>query len=438
MQTSFHCDTGKILSHQFTADGFLRVYGRVAKVGPLVYRDGENTRTEHVSADVLFAKDSIDSLKMVPITLGHPPVMVTSKNAREYQRGMTGHSVIIDGDFLGVTMTVTDQETIDAIVNGDAAELSCGYRAGVSKRDDGELNQSSRIYNHVSAVPLGRAGHEVRVMLDSADSECWVADAIDVESSPPPENALPNNVPVETKQNAVPARRDMSRQFNIDNEILIVEDPTIGNAVAGLLEKLKAVEVRDSADALKTSEEITALKAKLDAAELAAVELTSKLDASEGKAAGLEIKVTELSEKKDAVDPNLETIRADAESKITTEVHARLDAWAQVSDRLPKDFKIDHSLDVPGIQRAYLAAAHPTLSLDGKDAAYIQGVYDVLSVSADASRSDNKASQLVDNVDAARGKDTCGKDGNPKWDMDKENTMKANRKKGLPGTMEKK
>lgn len=443
MRPSFHCDTGTILSHEYTTDGFLRVYGRVAKVGDLVYRDGNSTRTEYVSSDVLFAKDSIDSLKMVPLTLDHPSEIVTPENSREYQRGMTGHSVIIDGDFLGVTMTVTDSEAIDAIVSGKARELSCGYRATVAHRgDSGKYEQLSRNYNHVAIVERGRAGPNVRVMLDSADTnedsiECWIADSGQIadDSSGVSNPVTPNNSNLRGSK----PRRDMaSRQFTINNEIITVEEGIAADAIASLLCQIKEMKGDEKEDSAKLSsmgysgywDAIDGLKSKLDAAESTLSETKTKLDAAEGKAAGLELQLNDRADsataevKTDAAD--IEQIRADAEAKISGEVKARLDAWAEVTPRLPKDFTIDHSLDVSGIYRAYLSAVHPQLSLDGKDAAYIEGVYQGLSIGVA-----NKADAARNEIHNARA--NVAVNASHKFDANKSSTMSAARSKPLPG-----
>jgi hypothetical protein len=171
---TFHLDRGSILSHEITSEGFLRVYMRVARLGELKYRNFDGTeRIEVVTPDVLFSKDSMDSFKMKPITLGHPPSRVTAENARQYQRGMTGHYAIVDGDFLGLVGTVTDQEAIEAILAGRAKELSCGYDAEVRKRSDGKYEQVSRKGNHIAAVEAGRAGPGASFRIDSSEP-LWI------------------------------------------------------------------------------------------------------------------------------------------------------------------------------------------------------------------------------------------------------------------------
>jgi uncharacterized protein len=442
---SFHCDTGLIVRHEKTADGFLRVHGRVGTVGPLVYcdvrEDGSiDRRTEYVSKDVLFNKASMDSLKMVPLTYPHPKAAVNSENARAHQRGMTGHAVTIDGDFLGVVMTFTDKEAIDAIESGEARELSAGYRATVGKREDGSYVQLSRDYNHVALVPRGRAGSDVRVMFDSADDECWVADGleveIEIEEEEPGEEDEETSKEIPNKKSKKPpsptTRRDMARQFTLGNEVLTVEDKAAADAIASLLSELSILKN----DAIASTTANTELAAQVAALTATAAETATKLDAAEGKAVGLELQLAERTDKAEVKTDAKEIaqIKADAEAKIGDEVKARLDAWNEIGDRLPEDFKVDHSLDVPGIYKAFLTAAHPSLNLDGKDAGYIQGIYQGLSIGGSANKANAARSAINESRADGFMKYGKGKKGGSDEESDSEGDMKPKRGRALPGT----
>ena len=114
----YRVDNGQILKHEFTPEGYLRCYMRVGRVGELQYKEDDGTiRVEVVTPEVLFDKKHLDSLKMKPITREHPEVeRLDSSNATKYQVGMSGHAVVIDGEFLGVVGTIVDQDLIDEIV----------------------------------------------------------------------------------------------------------------------------------------------------------------------------------------------------------------------------------------------------------------------------------------------------------------------------------
>lgn len=147
---------------------------RIARTGDLAYRNTDGSeRIEVVTPEVLFSKDSIDSFKMKPITLEHPPEMVNSSNSTRYSRGLTGHHAVIDSTFLGLVGTVTDKETVDSILKGEADQTSCGYLAGIRPHNDGKYYQTNRSGNHIAATRAGRAGVDIGFHIDSADEFWW-------------------------------------------------------------------------------------------------------------------------------------------------------------------------------------------------------------------------------------------------------------------------
>lgn len=165
----FHLDTGNIFKAERTPEGYLNCHARVARVGILEYQsaDGEK-RFERVTPEVLFNKDSYSTLKMKPVTVEHPPMLLDVTNHNQYAKGTTSNIVTIDGDFLGVIMTITNADAIKAIESG-ITQVSCGYMATCKPLPDGTFQQTSREYNHLAIVPKGRAGKDVRLTLDSCD-----------------------------------------------------------------------------------------------------------------------------------------------------------------------------------------------------------------------------------------------------------------------------
>jgi len=158
-----------------TPEGFLNCYMRVAKVGDLQYRNADgSTRTEYVSEGTLFNADSTNTLKGKPVTLEHPPALLTAETAKDYLTGSTLNLVKYDGSFLGVMATIHDKPTIDAVRSGKAREVSCGYTCDLVKRADGKYEQKNRQYNHVAITRKGRAGSSVAVHMDSvSDANIW-------------------------------------------------------------------------------------------------------------------------------------------------------------------------------------------------------------------------------------------------------------------------
>ncbi len=354
----FHVDRGTIFKHERTPEGFLRVHMRIARVGELKYRNADGTeRIEVVSPEVLFAKDSTDSFKMKPITLGHPPERVTAENARQYERGMTGHAITIDNDFLGIVGTVTDKETIDAIERGDASEVSCGYDAPIRLRPDGKYDQLSRYGNHVAAVYRGRAGSEVRFGMDSADEpiEVWVQDADEGTSTPTDQVDLPL---IDRKDSPKMTIVTLSnRNYNIDGD----DAPKLADAVATLL--------------TEHAETLTKHDADLSSAKSATVAETKRADAAEAKLEVVSAEKTQLTQKLDAA----EQTRMDAD-QISTEVEARLGTWQIVLPLLRQDaadFQPDYKLSVSEIQKLAIAKKFPEIKLDGKSDDAISAMWEL-------------------------------------------------------------
>lgn len=151
---------GQITSYQETEDGFLRIKGTIAQVGWLQYlNDDGSIRLEYVSEEALFDKKHLDSLGIMPITLGHPEEQVTPDNYQKYSVGSTGSHVIARED-LGTVEIITvtcARKAIDAIKKDKIRDLSEGYKCQVVERGDGKYNQIKRIGNHGAIVDEGRA-----------------------------------------------------------------------------------------------------------------------------------------------------------------------------------------------------------------------------------------------------------------------------------------
>lgn len=159
-----------------TDDGFLRGTAAVAKVGVLAYRLNDGTvRKELVPAETLFAQDSMDSLKLKPITDEHPPEkMLTSSSVKLRHVGTTGENITREDDFLVSSLVVMDS---GAIVNAEKGrqQLSPGYRCEL-RMDEGEFKgehydaiQVKRTYNHLALVDNARGGSDLKLHLDGVD-----------------------------------------------------------------------------------------------------------------------------------------------------------------------------------------------------------------------------------------------------------------------------
>jgi len=169
----FRFDRGSIDSH-FDNNGFLRVDGLAAKVGIMSYINTDGSvRHELVTHETLFNADSIQSLKGVPVTNNHPPVLINPENYNQYSGGSVTDSKRSDSA-LSVSLSINNNDAIEAVKSGKK-ELSCGYAVeldntpGTWQGQNYDAIQTKRIYNHLAIVNKGRAGSECRLNLDAAE-----------------------------------------------------------------------------------------------------------------------------------------------------------------------------------------------------------------------------------------------------------------------------
>jgi hypothetical protein len=162
-----------------TPEGFLRIRATFARTGCQTYSNPDGSqRVEYRPESEVARQDSFLSLGGLPVTLEHPPQLLTPDTARQYQRGASGTHVVYDNGFVHGTVVLTDREAIEAVKRGDATELSVGYRCeydptpGIAPdgtRYDGVQRAISG--NHHAITRKARAGSEVRLHFDSADGD---------------------------------------------------------------------------------------------------------------------------------------------------------------------------------------------------------------------------------------------------------------------------
>lgn len=153
------------------------VQARIARTGVQIYKNEDGTRRrEYRSPAEVGHADALASLKLIPFTVYHPPVMVTAENATTYTRGTTGETVTFDGKWVSATIAVQAKDAVEAL--GHMQQISVGYDCdldmtpGVSP--EGEHYDCSQLNirgNHVALVPDARAGAEAAVRMDAAFCE---------------------------------------------------------------------------------------------------------------------------------------------------------------------------------------------------------------------------------------------------------------------------
>lgn len=170
----FHFDKARLPRMETTPEGYLRGEAIVTRTGVFQYLNGDGTvRKELRHPDDILTQDSLDSLKMIPVTLDHPAGPVDANSSAKLSVGMTGETVRVDGRNVLVSMTITNADAIAAIKAGKQ-ELSLGYSLDLSEEagnwngDAYSHRQRGVVYNHLAVVDTARAGRDARLNMDGA------------------------------------------------------------------------------------------------------------------------------------------------------------------------------------------------------------------------------------------------------------------------------
>jgi hypothetical protein len=163
-----------------TTEGFLTGRAIVTGVGVFTYlnKDGSTTRELRLPEEV-FSSESLASMKLKPVTNGHPDEKVTPENMRDFTVGSLGSNPsstvqersfdgytpfekLTDGFHVAIDMTVQRADAIEAVLNGKRA-LSMGYECEFESAEPGSVwcgmeydgIQRNIRYNHCAVAASG-------------------------------------------------------------------------------------------------------------------------------------------------------------------------------------------------------------------------------------------------------------------------------------------
>lgn len=313
------------LSAKLNKNGYLVATVRPTRTGILLYKNTDgSTRREYRPPDEVFAEDSLDSLRGIPITLEHPDAFLTADNTHLHQIGHVRDDVRPDGDYLSASAIVTRGDAIAQIGDGTRREVSCGYTCDLEDAPEGadyDFTQRNIIYNHLALVTKGRAGPGAAFNVDAAEI-CDILDELIVS-------------------NDVPKAGKVSMKIVIDSVEIEVADEVAASYSA----------LQGERDALKS--QIAELNEK-----------ASKLDSLAVQFDALAVKTAELEAQA-------------SPAAIESRVAARLELIAQAQILAP-EIKCD-GMDLDTIRRAVVAFRSPCLKLDGATLEYIRAAFDVIS-----------------------------------------------------------
>ena len=381
METSVsRYDFAPITGSETTEEGYLRVWCRAARTGTQLYRraDGSQVR-EYRPPEEVSNPDSLTTFGMKPATWGHPPVLLDSANTKQFQIGYSGSQVRYNDGFVEVALVVTDQDAIEKIKRKDATEVSAGYKVDFDPTPgltpEGEeyagVQRNIRV-NHIAIVPRGRAGPEVRLLMDRMDA----ADAVSFD----PEWIRDSGSALQPCQPASPVMATVKLD-GLEIDLPAEAATAVQSFARDMGRQLKAV--TDERDEL--SSKLDALQADLDS-------VSFEKETAEGRADALEERLAEI----DAGASRIDTAELDQL------VAARLATLQKLAPAFAEDFHFD------GIDDAALytpAFENLTGSAPREDAepAYIQGVVEGILVARADSEDDSNEEEGDDTEDAGDG-----------------------------------
>jgi hypothetical protein len=359
--SAYRYDFAPITGSETTEEGYLRVWCRAARTGTQLYRraDGSQVR-EYRPPEEVSKPDSLSTFGMKPATWGHPPVLLDAANTKQYQIGYSGSQVRYNDGFVEVALVVTDQDAIEKIKRKDASEVSAGYKVDFDPTPgttpEGEeyagIQRNIRV-NHIAIVPRGRAGPEVRLLLDRLDA----ADAISSDW----ELVRDSGLALQPSSPASPVMATVKLDgLEID---LPAEAATAVQSFARDMERqLNSV----TAERDELSKKFDAQQEEIDA-------LAYEKEAAEGRADALEERLTELDNGTSRIDT----------AELDQLVAARLATLQKLAPAFAEDFKFDGIDDADLYAQAFenLTGSAPR---EDAEPAYIQGVVEgILAARAD-------------------------------------------------------
>lgn len=352
-------DAGRWMATPFarTAEGFLTGRAIVTSIGVFTYQyaDGEIIRELRLPEEV-FSPDSLETMKLKPVTNGHPDGLITPDNQQELQVGSLGSKVttttqqqiggrwcdpeeVSDGIHVAIDMTITRADALEDVLNGRRA-LSMGYTcelentSGVYMGVEYDAIQRKIRYNHCAIVDAARAGDAAQIHLDDADAIL-----------------MPRSIGASKQiREGNKAKEDKMKKTVCVDGVDVEVDDTVASHIAALTKRADKSE-----DEKKTlEEEIEELKKTVS-------RLEAERDAAKSKA--------------DAAEGELQKAREDLsdESRIDAAVQERLAVY-DAADKA--GVKIEDGMKLDEVQRAVIGAVFPSVKLDGKNADYIAACFD--------------------------------------------------------------
>lgn len=327
-----------------TDEGFLVARAPVTSIGVFTYRnpDGSERRELRLPEEV-FNEDSLATLRMKPLTLLHPDEAVTPDNISELQVGTVGTDVSSDSYRVYVSLSATRPDGIEAVENGTARSLSCGYVCDIEWTSGTWMGmkydciQRNIRYNHVALVPVPRAGDGNAIRMDAAGT---------------------------------PALPDLNKHdVNNKNE-----------------DKMDKIHL-DGADYQAEPQVIAAYNKAMDRADGLEKELNKVREDAKAAEDALKAEKSTVEAERDSLKERIDAMEKELPGKIDSAVQSRLDL---VGKATAAGVEVKADMADADIKKAVISKVFPSANLDGKDDAYINARFDC-ACEISATKSDDKS-----------------------------------------------
>jgi hypothetical protein len=350
----FRFDVGSIPDAKVTPEGYIRGNPKVTRTGIFLYKNEDGTtRRELRTPEEVFKKDSLDSMKLIPITNGHPAERkVDCETARRNMVGVTGETINQDGDFVRCPVLITHKDGVDSVKSGRTG-FSLGYNCdlipekGKYKGEDYDFRQSNIKYNHLALVDIPRAGDEARLRLDESDVESLV---LKTDSKNEPAIIIDTNRVQDISFNFNPKKGGKMPQVILDG-ISYEAGAEVANALK------------------KATEENLNLREKLDGSVKDVQKLTGERDTHKATAEKLQARL-------DSGDDIRKAVAARLELEKTAEKVFNADEMKDIAKMSDKE-----------IRGSVIAKENKEIKLDGKSDEYVAACFDTIVASL-ATRND--------------------------------------------------
>jgi hypothetical protein len=290
-------------------------------------------RIETVRGDELFNDESLLTARAIPILLGHPKSGRYDNNREGLLLGHTFDSFIREDDQLIMPVVVDDLRGVRIINDAIASGKMAEVSPGYSIQ--GLQQREDGIF-----LQQGRRYDHLALLL-------------------PGQGRGGQTISLRTDSDDIAGAETQyffinMKTITINDRKFEIEDEVLASEIEGLQSRHDSLAFHKS----KLEGELAGVKTRLDEAE--------------------SNKVTE--------------------EAIASDIQERLDTWVVVLPALrsdKKDFQPDYKLPPNEIKQLYLKAKHPNINLDGKDAAFVEGVWEGLK--PDTKSEDEQA---IDRTDA--------------------------------------